>query len=139
MGVRRCPLALGQTKTTSYGWTIDDCLLELAFPRTRGRDLNGVVREDSLQQQRDMEQLALVEATKSRMATKLCRADVTYPGSPWMQMTVEYNIGGAAYDTVEIGSGGSFGWSTISTTDLSEGTLNHQPHHDHGVASGHEG
>ena len=54
--------------------------------------------------------------------------DVTYPGSPWMQMTVEYNIGGAAYDYRGNWSGGSFGWSTISTTDLSEGTLNHISH-----------
>ena len=52
--VWRCRAGSQATKTTSYGWTIDDCLLELAFPRTRGRDLNGVVREDSLQQQRDM-------------------------------------------------------------------------------------
>ena len=54
--------------------------------------------------------------------------DVTYPGSPWMQMTVEYNIGGSAYDYRGNWSGGSFGWSTISTIDLSEGTLNHISH-----------
>ena len=54
--------------------------------------------------------------------------DVTYPGSPWMQMTVEYNIGSSSYDYRGNWSGGSFGWSTISTTDLSEGTLNHISH-----------
>ena len=47
--------------------------------------------------------------------------DVTYPGSPWMQMTVEYQIGGSSYDYRGNWSGSSFSWSTGSTTDLSTG------------------
>ena len=54
--------------------------------------------------------------------------DVTYPGSPWMQMTVEYQMGGSSYDYRGNWSGGSFGWSTASVTDLSSGPKNHISH-----------
>ena len=53
--------------------------------------------------------------------------EVTYPGSPWMQMTVEYQIDSSSYDYRGNWSGGSFGWTT-TTSDLSAGSTNHISH-----------
>jgi hypothetical protein len=47
---------------------------------------------------------------------------VTYPGSPWSQLTVEYDLSGTAYSYS--GNNGSASWTTATESNLASGTTN---------------
>jgi MYXO-CTERM domain-containing protein len=50
--------------------------------------------------------------------------DATYPGSPWQQMSVEFDHSGSSYEYSGNYSGGSHSWTSVSETNSSDGSLN---------------
>ena len=50
--------------------------------------------------------------------------DATYPGSPWQQMSIEFDHSGSSYEYEGNYDSGSYSWTSVSESDLSEGSVN---------------